>query len=261
MWDVVSFVNTVRVSDIATYLRCPRKLYFRLRGHEEGPTAEYASHLVLKELALSYPAAINRDDPAGFLAAELDRISAELPAIHPLDSALADGAVGDVRALLPGISERLASAAQRIGKETLVGMITPFQVEPVLVSRRFGITGSPAKLVMRGDIAAPSIIRTGKAPENGIWKNDRLALAAHAIMLEEMNGGKVELGLVEYAKSCEFREAAIRSNDRRVVLQVLKKIHKIIDGTMPDKPGDAPCQNCGHAGLCETKRSLASKFF
>lgn len=258
MLDVVS---TIRVSDIAMYLRCPRKLYFKLRGHEDEHTAEYASHLVLKELALSYPAAVAHGDTAAYLTSELDRISAELPAIHSMDCALADSAVENVRALLPGISERLVSAAQRIGKDTLAGMITPFKVEPVLLSKRFGITGSPAKLVMRGDISVPSIIRTGNAPENGIWKNDRLALAAHAIMLEEMNGGKVELGLVEYAKRCEFREAAIRSNDRRVVLQVLKKIHKIIDGAMPDKPEGAPCQDCGHAGLCETKHSLASKFF
>jgi CRISPR-associated exonuclease Cas4 len=248
----------IRVSDIMTYLKCPRMYYFMNRGYEliKEATVEYIQHLLLKEMALIYGSALNDGNTLSALNHELDRLADELNIIYRQELADAsDDALGDavsgVRSWLAGISANLSSEHySRI-----------CDLEPALRSEKFGLAGSPDKLITIGDELAPSIIKTGAIPDNGVWKSDRVQLTAYAILVEEIYRTVVTRGFVEYARWGKVREVTIKRHERRKVLQLRDRVRKIEEGFMPEKPTDAPCEYCGFKGICDVKSTLASRFF
>lgn len=248
----------IRVSDITVYLNCPRKSYFINKGHEiiKEPDVNYVQRLLLKELALTYGSAHNGGDALSALNKELDRLSDEIRIIYRLelagagDDMLAD-AVSGVRSILGDISLNLSSDHYSSSCE----------FEPVLKSDKFGLTGSPDKLIKNGDELVPSIIKTGAMPENGVWKNDRMQLTAYAILVEEIYNTVVTRGFVEYARWGTAREVTIKRHERRNVLQLRDRVRKIKEGFMPEKPDEAPCERCGFKGICDVRSTLASRFF
>ncbi|MCX9010102.1 MAG: Dna2/Cas4 domain-containing protein [Candidatus Methanoperedens sp.] len=251
----------IRVSDITTYLKCPRMCYFMSRGHEltKDITPEYLQRLLLKELALTYGSAFNKDDKPSILSGELDRISGEIRTIYRaelagIDDAALSNAVSGVSSCLGDICSGLSSSGDFYGQECA-------DIEPLLHSEKFGLSGSPDKLVKIDSKLIPSIIKTGAMPENGIWQGDRLQLTAYAMLAEEKYNSVIERGFVEYARWGTVREAVIKRNERRKVLQIRDRVKKIQEGFMPERPGDAPCERCGFNGMCEVKSTLAARFF
>ena len=248
----------IKVSDITLYLKCPRMCYFVGKGHDliKDVTPGYAERMILKELALTYSAAFNAEDRLSFLNNELDRISSEIKIIYSnellgVDENTLSNSVSCVRSCLENICSNLSG--DFYANEAMV--------EPLLLSEKFGLSGSPDKLVKIGDAFMPSVIKTGSMPENGVWKSDRLQLTAYAILLEEKYNTTVERGFVEYARFGRVREAIIKRHERRKVLQIRDRIRKIQNGFMPEKPEDAPCDTCGFTGMCDVKSTLASRFF
>jgi len=251
----------IKVSDITTYLKCPRMCYFMSRGHDlvNEVSPAYLERIILKELALTYDSAVKSNDNLSFMKTELERISNEIRVIYPnelknVDDETLAKSIADISPLLDTISSNLYTNSDFYSGEFV-------QDEPILRSTKFEITGSPDRLVKINEKLIPSIIKTGKMPENGIWQGDRLQLTAYSILVEEKYNSIIEKGFVEYARWGIVRPVVIKRNERRKVLQVRERIKKIQDGFMPERPGDAPCQYCGFAGICDVKSTLASKFF
>ncbi len=251
----------IRVSDITAYHKCPRICYFMSKGHEliKDVAIDYVERVILKELALTYGSTFNAQDRLSILDIELNRISGEIPVIYRNELAgmnddMLECAVSNVRSCLEEIAQNLPSNDDFYAIES-------FQVGSILQSEKFGLTGSPDKLIELGEKHIPSIIKTGKMPENGIWQNDRLQLTAYAILVEEKFKSPVERGFVEYARWGKVREVAIKRNERRKILQIKDRIKKIQEGFMPERPKDAPCMYCGFKSICDVKSNLASRFF
>lgn len=260
--------NLIQVSDITLYLRCPRQVYFANRGYKLIPeiTSSYLEHIFLKELALSYPKAIESKDLYLELNHEFERISEEIPIIYRIElsgisETLFDEVKSKIRNDLPLICDRISKSVQEIGKEQLLKQITPWELEYSMYSKKFGITGSPDKLIKISNEIIPAIIKTGNKPDTGVWKKDRLQLTSYAILIEEEFDVMVSRAFVEYSYFGDFRETNIKRQDRRKILQIRNKIYKIKEGVMPDKPKNAPCTFCSFTEMCEVNKSFASKFF
>lgn len=219
----------------------------------------YLERIILKELALTYDSAVSSNDKLSFLKTGLERISNEIRVIYPnelksIDDETLEKSIANIFPLLDTISSNLSTNSDFYLGEFVCD-------EPILCSTKFGLTGSPDRMVKIGDWFIPSIIKTGKMPENGVWQGDRLQLTAYSILVEEKYDSIIEKGFVEYARWGTIRPVVIKRNERRKVLQVRERIKKIQDGFMPERPADAPCQYCGFAGICDVKSTLASKFF
>ena len=263
--------DTVLVSDLVTYLRCPRLVYFANLLNNREPVerdvdARYLAHLISKELALTYhrAAASTSEDVAEVLQTELDRIVNELPIIYRAELAGVDHSVirdAAERIDTGAIGLRITDVIRKIGRDELLARITPCAVEYAIYSDALGLAGSPDKLVRVGDCVLPYMIRTGNTPENGVWKPDRLQITAYAMLVEERFGQVVEYGFVEYARFFEMRKVVIRSGDRRRVLELRNRVRMIKGGRMPDRAQGAPCELCVFEDDCVAKRSLASKFW
>jgi len=255
--------SPVRISDISLYLRCPRLVYFQAMGRSVWPKAESPKNLLLREMALS----LSEFEPDGVIDLEnwlreaLDRAEAELPVIcgKGLNQ-------HDLRAGAEEIGEALPEIASKLSPK--LSLLIPSEVEVDLRSDRLGLSGRLDRIVSRaGDggptstISIPSIIKTDRPPDNGVWRSDRLRLAGYAILLEDELKKRIDLGIVEYPWSGEVREVEIRSSDRRRVLRIRDRVKLINDGKLPDRSKDAPCNRCPVFDSCETRSTLASKFF
>jgi CRISPR-associated exonuclease Cas4 len=235
----------VRVSELGLYLRCPRLVYFD--SIEGLPRRIDAPHILLRNLILSISRGV---DLEGSLRASLRQLAQDLPLVYdvnPAELALA------CRQLESRVAEIAAAYSPRLE------LILPCEVEVDLRSSRLGLSGRLDRLVIKGGL--PSIIRTGAAPQEGIWKKDRLQLAGYALLLGEQCGRKIDSGFVEYPRSGVVREAEIRGIDRARALRIRDRIQLMKEGALPDRPAGANCELCPIGERCSTRSSLASKFF
>ncbi len=184
------------------------------------------------------------------LRAALSRLELELPMVYEIDPAMLSLACREMEDQISQLARSLANN---------IDLLLPSEVEVDLRSDRLGLSGRLDRLVTKGRI--PSIIRTGSAPEDGVWKRDRLMLAGYALLLADKYGEKVSKGFVEYPRSAVVREVEIHSVDRSRVLRIRDRIRQINEGQLPDRPEDARCETCEVKERCETRHSLASKFF
>ncbi|MGC9514632.1 CRISPR-associated protein Cas4 [Methanocrinis sp.] len=255
--------SPVRISDISLYLLCPRLVYFQAMGRSVWPKAESPARLLLREVALS----LSEFEPDGgsdllaWLGEVLDRAEAELPVICGDEVN-----IHDLRAAAVEIRETLPEIATNLSPKLV--LLTPSEVEVELRSDRLGLSGRIDRIVSRagdggtkGTVQIPSIIKTGSPPETGVWRSDRLRLAGYAMLLEDQLDQRVGSGIVEYPWAGEVREVEVRSSDRRRVLRIRDRVRLINGGKLPDRPREAPCERCPVTETCETRSTLASKFF
>lgn len=213
----------------------------------------------MKELALTYENAFDSDDRQIFLNNELERISKEIRVIcrnelSKVDDAALEKSITDILPLIGEISSNLSLNSDFYSYEFI-------REEHILYSDKFGISGRLDRLLRKNDRMAPSIIRTGNMPDNGVWNSERLALTAYSILVEEKYNSIVEKGFVEYARWGKVRQCVIKRHERRQVLRIRDMIKRIQDGFMPERPKDAPCEYCNFVGMCDVKSTLASRFF
>jgi CRISPR-associated exonuclease Cas4 len=258
----------IRVSDISNYLKCPRQVYYTYNEYRYGNsiTSSYIESLLIREMARSYAdvvRSVNMDDALQEL---LDVTVQQLTAIYReelrgIDEEMLFEAIEAVRSHLEGIKCGILESVERLGSDRLVDLLTSYDTEPVLYSKKFGLSGSPDRLLIADDVPGLSIIRTGRAPESGIWKDDRIKLTALSILVEEEYDCVVSSGTVEYARYGIVRIIKIKRADRRKVLVLAGRIRKIRNGRLPHRPDDAPCDYCRYAELCQVTPNLASRFF
>ncbi|MDD4652678.1 MAG: PD-(D/E)XK nuclease family protein [Methanothrix sp.] len=237
---------SVRVNEISLYLRCPRLIFFENLRDKGLPRKIDAKHMLLRSLMLSIS---EKDDLESHLIENLSRMREELPLVYEVEPDELQLACRELEDEVAGIARALASN---------LDLLLPCQAEIDLFSDRLGLSGRLDRLAPGG---MPSLIRTGKAPQEGIWKKDRLMLAGYSLLLGEMGKTHINQGLVEYSRQGLVRTAEIRGVDRARVLRIRDRIRQIRQGQLPDRPEDAPCDNCEAREICETRHSLASRFF
>ncbi|OPZ79843.1 MAG: hypothetical protein BWY77_01282 [bacterium ADurb.Bin431] len=133
----------------------------------------------------------------GLLEENLALLKQELPVIYEIDSALVESACRDLETEIESISQGLAGCLE---------LLLPCEVEVDLRSEKLGLSGRLDRLAQG---CVPCIIRTGRAPEAGVWKTDRIMLSGYALLLGEKEKRHVPFGLVEYARQGLIRRVEI----------------------------------------------------
>jgi CRISPR-associated exonuclease Cas4 len=234
----------VRISEIGQYLRCPRLIYYDNLGNL--PRKNNPEHMLLHSLMLSLS---DDEDPVGQLRAALFRLEQELPLVYEIEPQELGLACRDLEGRIDEIARSLQPS---------LGLLLPCEVEVDLRSERLGLSG---RLDRVAPARTPSLIRTGYAPEEGVWKRDRLMLAGYALLIGEKYQTRINRGIVEYPRSGAVRLVQIHSVDRGRVLRIRDRIRAIKDGQLPDRPEGARCEDCDIRERCEISVTLASKFF
>ncbi|NPE29766.1 Dna2/Cas4 domain-containing protein [Methanococcoides sp. SA1] len=261
------------VSELLLYLKCPRQVYYTYREQTLMPniSSKYIEHMMLKELAMGYADIVKKAKPTKEsileeLGAEFKRVKNELDFIYSTELKnvhfdVIETAQKEVFELLGDIATNLSEAIFKSNKDEVIQSIMPHRTEPVLHSERLKLTGIPSAIVQYSERMVPLTIRTGKCPDNGVWGNDRIHIAALSMLVEENVGETVEFGFVEYAKEGKIRKVKVRPEDRRQVLKIRDRVDKIKDGYLPERKEGKICEHCNFTQSCTTKSTLASKFF
>ncbi len=263
----------ITISELSVYFSCARKLYYSCRGHNPvyPSTISYMKHLILKEMAMSYPSILkcsSSKDDVSFVDLEslLTQVIDNINLIYPdemgkVTAEIVDGASQTIRTHFSEIQQNLSAQAKDPELSALAENLSDSDEEPFLHSEKLNVTGIPYRLIEIEGSFVPVIIKTGKAPENGVWTNDRLHLTSFAMLAEDMHDGTIKSGFVLYARSGLYRNVNIHANDRRQVLKAIGRVRKIKEGSMPDKKESSLCDDCSYSEMCNVKSSLASKFF
>ena len=142
----------------------------------------------------------------------LHRLEEELPLVYEVE-------VSELGPACRELEDRMASIAQSLAG--YIDQLTPFEPDVDLFSERLGLSGRLDRLAPG---LTPSLIRSGRAPESGIWKKDRITLAGYALLLGEKHKIRIDHGLVEYPNSGLIRKVQIHSVDRARVLRIRDRI-------------------------------------
>jgi CRISPR-associated exonuclease Cas4 len=188
-------------------------------------------------------------DLEGQLKESLASLEVELPLVYEIEPEELALACRELEGMIQKIAQMLSLYRDHL---------FPCDAEVDLRSEKLGLSGRLDRLAPG---LTPSLVRTGQAPEDGIWKKDRFMLAGYGLILGEMHNTKINQGLVEYPRSGIVRRVQIHSVDRARVLRIRDRVRQIKDGRLPDRPESAPCDGCLELGRCEMKRTLASRFF
>lgn len=260
----------ITVSELSLYFSCARKLYYSCRGHESlrSSSLSYIEHLVLKEMAMTYSHVLNssssKDDVlSSDLKKLLLQVMDDMNMIYPDE--MLDVTAEEMQEVsekfVPFLEEILLNLSEQAEDpeiSSIVDLVAASDEEPYLHSEKLNVTGVPYRLVKTDESYVPVMIKTSKAPENGVWNGDRLHVASFAMLAEETRGIPVKYAFVIYAKSGHFRKVNIHSNDRRQVLKAIGHARKIKEGKMPDRNEGPLCASCEFSEMCNVKASLVS---
>jgi CRISPR-associated exonuclease Cas4 len=265
----------IKVSELTHYLRCPRLVYFAARGHEQpgfaaGRARAAIEHLLWKELGFHLPQLLESID------ARESEAQSEIESLMQTVADCADGVAWIYRAELTAVDgalfEEVKSSFVQSFRETAwltklraegtvleLERAYSFDRERALASPRLGVVGSVDKLIRTETELIPCVIKTGRSPEYGVWKSDRMQLAAYAMLIEEEFETTVQRGFVEYVRAADFRESVIKKRDRALAFQLVKRVKKVKAGLFPEKGTNPPCDSCSFLELCETRKTLLSQ--
>jgi len=263
----------VKVSDLTQYGICPRLVYFRAREPEHvelilsGNERSMIERILWKELAFNlhkiYGCEVAVAEPEKTAKSVLDEIVDGVEHIYKKElDAVAESVLDDVkRDFVCGIveDETWLNKARAENELLELQQMQGYDREHAMVSGKLRLSGSVDKLITTENEVIPGMIKTGKSPDYGVWPNDRMQLAAYAMLIEETFETTVQRGFVEYIRAAKFRESPIRRKDRARALQTLKHVRRIKSGAYPDKSANAPCANCVFLDRCDTRKTLLSK--
>lgn len=264
----------VNISELVLYTLCPRKVYYAQKNTKvvHPVTISRAEHLMLKEMAMSYYELLNvgtaKDECLrSALDVLLSKTLEEIVLIYPeemedLPGNVIEEAAGNLRAGLGTIGSNLTALMRSEIDMGLLRQPGTFHPGSLIHSEKLGLSGIPGGILNIEGVRFPVIIKTGTSPDQGMWANDRIHLAAFAMLQEGTDAPAVKNGIVIYARQGHIRVMSVRSDDRRQVLNVLSKVRKIKEGAMPERKDGPLCEKCSHAEACQMKASsFASKFF
>ncbi|MDH7593802.1 MAG: Dna2/Cas4 domain-containing protein [Methanomicrobiales archaeon] len=200
---------------------------------------------------------IEREKPAE----ESPRYTIAKQVSYHLGEALEEEAIWrEIRAVQPGIGDEM--------RELLGGWIGACsarewpkarQTDLNVSSQEYGIRGVVDKLFDGEPLFA--VTRSSEAPAMGVYRSDRIRVAALSLCIAETLGIPAESGWVEYVPSGVLRPCTPSPRDRRMLLRAIEAARRVLSGSIPARPAGAPCDSCPHAGECSPAPRRLSDLF
>jgi CRISPR-associated exonuclease Cas4 len=235
--------NLIKVSELTHYMICPRLVYFRARGDEEptiaaGNERRLIEHILLKELGFNLHKILGEDDNE-----EGTNEGTEGEAAKRAIGEIVDGVEWIYKDALKTIEKHFFEVIKNdflhtVGNTEWLSTLRTenglaalersygYEREHTAVSEKLGMVGSVDKLIQTEEEIILCVIKTGRCPEYGVWRSDRMQLAAYAMLIEDEFETTVQRGFVEYIRTPEIRELHIKKRDRALAFQILKQVYK-----------------------------------
>lgn len=212
-----------RVSDLTSYLYCPRLCYYRNRFEEDYVSEMHAA----RDLYIS-------------LRMDLDK----------------DWAYKKFVSYFGQKHESLfKKAAQKFTYCSTIQEIEGVDWDVLLQSEDYRLRGKVDEVVRIDKDKVPLTLSLN-SPEKDVWFRDRIKLTAFCMMLE------TTIGYVYYCYDGELKQMEVKRKDKRNVLKLVERVLNIKKGFIPEKRDNKKCEKCVYQQRCEDKRfTFAQRFF
>jgi len=258
-------VELVSVTDLTSYLFCPRLLYQqRVLGYVEKPNAA----MILGSIRHSFhdnankgeeEIVVNLANPESFDAAaqaystaykqlieaiveshapQLSTFGLEprdvLPKLQPIVLADATERAGDV--------SRFASqhcvSGEELWRMLLPKILTEFKVK----SPALRLKGVVDRVELHDGFVLPVELKTGKMSRHGVWPSHRVQVAAYMMLLQERFNAPVNRAVIRYLDHQSSRTVSFNPYMENEVKELTEKVVKLLQSeAVPEPCGKESC--------------------
>jgi len=153
---------------------------------------------------------------------------------------------------------RSANIAEFIEKNSLLGEELWNELSPKIKSEyevsdvELDLRSSIDMLENYGKSVVPVLIRTGRAPDEGVWPGHQIIIATQLILLEKMFGSAITKGSVRYLEPGLCRDVVMNPFMKDRVLDIHEKVKKTLEMTsLPSRvENERKCKRCEHYESC-----------
>ena len=98
----------------------------------------------------------------------------------------------------------------------------------------------------------PVLLKSGKPPLKGVWDQDAIELAAHALLIEEEFATDVYIGFVDYEKIGDRRPVVMDVDLRKSYFKVLREVKETVENEKKPNAKRSPkkCEKCEYEEMC-----------
>jgi len=124
-------------------------------------------------------------------------------------------------------------------------------------SKELGLKGKIDELEFFKDGCVPVELKTGKCPEEGVWLNHKIQVAAYCMLVEKQFNCRVNSGIVYYLDYGVRRTVVMNSYLRSEVKELIQKIKLSLNSKeIPRLKITNKCDNCELRQICHNKVSI-----
>ena len=118
-------------------------------------------------------------------------------------------------------------------------------------SEKLGLIGIVDKVEVDQEFI-PVEIKTGKAPREGVWKENRVQIGAYMLLLSEHYGKDITEGYIDYKAINERRIVTMNPFLKDEIMELIQRVNILLaQSVIPDKIEDSKkCQVCGIREKC-----------
>lgn len=256
------------VTDLSSYLYCPRKLYLRkVCGLREPPNKAMIQglirHNVLEEFGKNEQRIVEslgimeKEDIVLKFYEELGKI-VNLILIRNKWQMKKFGISADemIKQIRMQMKQDIFLRAETIkkgmdkgylGKELWENLSPKYIAEMTLISNKLGLKGRADRVMITDYEVVPFELKTRATDK--VWPSDEVQVTAYAMMLEEKYKQEIKIGILE-AGNIKHEIAITRAKKEKVV-EIIESIHKMIkDGKAKYPSSFAKCQTCPFEKEC-----------
>jgi len=214
----------VRVSDLTSYIYCPRLCYYRLKFSRELPNEMHAA----RELYISKRIGMGEE-----------------------------WALEKYKTLYGDENTYVFIEAQRKFKfNPMLDKLKSVDLEVWLESSKLRLRGILDEIVSFKGSRQPLVL-SSKAPDNGAWFKDKIKVAAFCMLL----GNSGSNGFVYHCFDGELRRVEISRRYKYHVMKLIERVLRLHKGFVPERAEDAKCNRCIYEETCRNEPStFASRF-
>ncbi len=237
----------INITDITSYLYCPRKLWLKMKGFKEPATQKMISgflkHKVLdifnkneSSIVSSIKEKINLSGLNQLYKDNLLNIARQVLESHKSQAqAFGINEQDFLKQILkisePEIKLRVESISQSqekgfLGKELWRNLKPKYLTEFEIVSEELGLKGRVDRIKLQEEII-PYEFKTREE----IYESDKIQLAAYALLLEQEFSKPIALGIIE--TSSQVLEIELTQELKNQVLEIAEKIRNLEEPSLP----------------------------
>ena len=247
----------VRVSDISAYMICPRLAFFRFRKKESTQSPWTVRSELYREISRSLGIVITADNPTETLRQTIVKACKEMEFVYGFS---ADEAMAETTMQIDGIIAGLTIESERIGKERLAALLRPEAEHISLYSDKLRMSGRIDRIVKADGRHVPVIVSASAPPENGIFRSDRIKLAAYSLLIAESCGHEDTHCAMEYMSGWCIRETEIGKAEMREALSIRRRIEDARNA-MPEARRGKWCGRCAYKNSCVSRVSFLDSLY